>query len=54
MTTHIFNTAEVQDFLRMASGLTQPGGNARAKQIVHRLLSDLFKAIDDLDITSDQ
>eukprot|EP01030_Chromulinospumella_sphaerica_P023551 gene23551-23585_t len=54
MATHIFNTPEVQDFLRLASGLTQSGGNPRAKQIVHRLLSDLFKAIDDLDITSDE
>lgn len=54
MAIQIFNTPEVQDFLRLASGLNQSGGNPRAKQIVHRLLSDLFKAIDDLDITSDE
>ena len=54
MTVKIFNTPEVQDFLRLASGLNQTGGNARTKQIVHRLLSDLFKAIEDLDITSDE
>jgi catechol 1,2-dioxygenase len=29
-------------------------GNPRAKQITHRLLSDLFKAIDDLDKTPDE
>lgn len=54
MSVHIFNTPEVQNFLRLASGLDQQGGNPRTKQIVHRLLSDLFKAIDDLNITSDE
>ncbi len=54
MSTKIFHTAEVQDFLRLASGLTQEGGDARTKAIVHRILSDLFKAIEDLDITSDE
>lgn len=54
MSVHIAQTPEVQDFLRLASGLDQPGGNARTKQIVHRILSDLFKTIDDLDITSDE
>ncbi|GAO22885.1 catechol 1,2-dioxygenase [Alicycliphilus sp. B1] len=38
----------------MASGLNQEGGNPRAKQIIHRILSDLYKAIEDLDITSDE
>lgn len=54
MSVQIFNTSAVQDFLRLASGLNQDGGNPRTKQIVHRILSDLFKAIEDLDITSDE
>ncbi|WP_280189835.1 catechol 1,2-dioxygenase [Delftia sp. PS-11] len=54
MAAKIFNTSEVQDFLRLASGLNQSGGNPRAKQIIHRILSDLFKAIEDLNITSDE
>ena len=54
MSAHIFNTQEVQDFLRLASGLNQEGGNPRAKQIIHRILSDLYKATEDLDITSDE
>jgi len=54
MTAKIFNTSEVQDFLRLASGLDQDGGNLRTKQIVHRILSDLFKTIEDLEITSDE
>lgn len=54
MSTQIFHTPEVQDFLRLASGLDQQGGNARTKAIIHRILSDLFKTIEDLDITSDE
>lgn len=54
MSVKIFNTTEVQDFLRLASGLEQDGGSARTKLIVHRILSDLFKTIEDLEITSDE
>ncbi|RZA30378.1 MAG: catechol 1,2-dioxygenase [Proteobacteria bacterium] len=54
MSAKIFNTPEVQDFLRLASGLQQEGGNPRTKAIIHRILSDVFKAIEDLDITSDE
>lgn len=54
MSVQIFNTPEVQDFLSLASGLNQEGGNPRAKQIIHRILSDLYQAIEDLDITSDE
>src|SRR3546814_7415724 len=51
MTVKIFDTQEVQDFLRNVAGLDQAGGDPRTKQIMHRVLSDLFRAIDDLDIT---
>lgn len=54
MSIQLFDTTEVQDFLRLASGLNQPGGNPRTKQIIHRILSDLYKAIEDLNITSDE
>ncbi len=54
MSVQIFNTTEVQDFLRLATGLDQEGGNPRTKKIVNRILTDLFKAIEDLDITSDE
>ncbi len=54
MSAQIFDTAEVQDFLRLACGLDQDGGNPRIKKIVHRILSDLFKAIEDLDVSSDE
>jgi catechol 1,2-dioxygenase len=54
MSANVFNTEEVQSLLRVASNLGGKEGNARTQQIVHRLLSDLFKAIDDLDITPDE
>ncbi|MEY2891088.1 MAG: hypothetical protein RJA98_996 [Pseudomonadota bacterium] len=54
MSVHIFKDQEVQDFLRLATGLDQPGGSPRTKKVVHRILSDLFKAIEDLDISSDE
>lgn len=54
MSVQIFNTNEVQDFLRLATGQDQGAGNPRTKKIVHRILSDVFKAIEDLDVTSDE
>ncbi|SFU67533.1 catechol 1,2-dioxygenase, partial [Halomonas korlensis] len=32
----------------------QTGGNPRAKQIMHRLLSDLYRLIDDFDVTEEE
>ena len=49
----IFNTEEVQNFINLLSGLEQEGGNPRIKQIIHRVVSDLFKTIEDLEITSE-
>lgn len=54
MSVKIFDTPEVQDFLKIASGLTYEGGNPRTKEIVYRILSDLYKAIEDLNITPDE
>ena len=54
MNARVFETKEVQDLLKAATNLDGKEGNARLKQITHRLLADLFKAIDDLDITPDE
>ncbi len=54
MNVKIFDTAEVQEFAKAASGLNEAKGTDRNKQIIHRLLGDLFKAIEDLDITPDE
>jgi catechol 1,2-dioxygenase len=51
---NVFDSKEVQDLLRAAVNLRSHDGHARTKQIAHRLLSDLFKAIDDLDMTPDE
>ncbi|WP_250536518.1 catechol 1,2-dioxygenase [Caballeronia sp. AZ10_KS36] len=54
MSVKVFQSDEVQGLLKAAANLAGEGGNARAKQITHRLLSDLFRAIDDLDMTPDE
>ncbi|WP_193102864.1 catechol 1,2-dioxygenase [Burkholderia sp. Z1] len=54
MSVKVFETNEVQDLLKAASNAGGNGGNARTRQVVQRLLGDLFKAIDDLDITPDE
>ena len=54
MSTKVFDTKEAQALLRAAANLDGNNGNTRFKQIFHRLLGDLFKAIDDLDITPDE
>ncbi|KAI3605937.1 Catechol 1,2-dioxygenase, partial (plasmid) [Cupriavidus necator H850] len=54
MSVKVFDSKEVQDLLKAAANLASQDGNARTKQITHRLLSDLFKAIDDLDMTPDE
>lgn len=54
MNVSIFAKPEVQDFLRVISNLDGADGDTRTKQVVHRLMSDLFKAIEDLDLTPDE
>ncbi|EKS71807.1 MULTISPECIES: catechol 1,2-dioxygenase [Caballeronia] len=54
MSVKVFDTKEVQDLLKAAANLGSQDGNPRAKQIVQRLLGDLFKAIDELDMTPDE
>ncbi|WP_250474139.1 catechol 1,2-dioxygenase [Caballeronia sp. GAFFF1] len=54
MSVKVFDTKEVQELLSAAVNLGSEEGDGRAKQITHRLLSDLFKAIDDLDMTPDE
>ena len=44
----------MQAFLKELSGLNNSDGNPRMKEIVYRLMSDLFKAVDDLNITPDE
>lgn len=54
MSTTISQRPDVQTLLRIASNLDNDGGNPRVKQVVHRILSDVFKMIEDLDLTPDE
>ncbi|MBB3139768.1 catechol 1,2-dioxygenase [Halomonas organivorans] len=54
MTVNIFDTPDVQDFLTAVAGLEQAGGSERAKRILHRLVSDLYRLIDDFDVTPEE
>ena len=44
------NTQEVKDLLAKVSGLTSGGGNPRLKNIIHRVVSDMFRTIEDFDV----
>lgn len=54
MSVKIFDRPDVQEFLTVLSGLDNAKGSPRMKEVTHRLMSDLFKAIDDLNITPDE
>ncbi|WP_027967826.1 catechol 1,2-dioxygenase [Halomonas halocynthiae] len=54
MSVKIYDTAEVQDFLVTVSGFDKEGGDERAKQILHRLLSSVYQLIDDFDVTPEE
>ena len=52
MTVELLNTLEVKDLLNKVSGLTNDTGDARLKRIVHRVVSDLFRTIEDFEGTA--
>lgn len=54
MSAKVFETKEVQDLLKAAANLNGQSGHARTKAVTHRLLSAVFKAIDELDVTPDE
>jgi catechol 1,2-dioxygenase len=54
MASGIIEKNVIQDLARRASGLDTEGGDRRLKEIMNRLLGDLFQAIDDLDISMNE
>lgn len=54
MSVKVMQTEAVQTLLEKASGFDQSGGNQRAKTLIHRVLSDLYKAVDDLNVTDQE
>ena len=51
MTAEIVGSPEVEQLLTKAAGLDQPGGSERLKRIVHRLVTDLCRTAEELDVT---
>ncbi|WP_350612935.1 catechol 1,2-dioxygenase [Pseudomonas sp. HY7a-MNA-CIBAN-0227] len=54
MTIRISQTAEVQQFFEGASGFDQAAGSQRMKSVVHRVLNDAIKVIEDLQVTPEE
>jgi catechol 1,2-dioxygenase len=50
----LLESREVQSLLTKVSGLGNDKGDARLKRIVHRVVSDLFKTIEDFNIQPDE
>jgi len=51
MTESLTNTRYVQQLINKVSGLDQAAGNERLKQIVQRITTDMFRMIEDFDVT---
>ena len=54
MSDSLLNTEPVKDLLRKVSGLDNDNGDARLKRIVHRLVSDLFRTIEEFEVQPDE
>src|SRR5882757_5747221 len=54
MPANLISKSAIKQLAAKASGLDNGEGNARLKQVVNRLLSDLMVAIDELDISMDE
>lgn len=50
MSESLLNTPQVKELLTKVSGLDNDKGDRRAKQIVHRVVSDMFRTIEEFDI----
>lgn len=50
----LVETPDVQTLLDRVGGLDRPGGDLRAKQILRRIVSDLYKAIEDFAVTPEE
>src|SRR5690242_21676424 len=54
MSDSLRNAQPVKDLLRKVSGLDNDNGDARLKRVVHRIVSDLFRTIDEFDVQPDE
>jgi catechol 1,2-dioxygenase len=54
MTQSLIETKDVTDLLTKVSGLDGAAGDPRVKRIVHRVIGDLFRTIEEFDIQPDE
>ena len=54
MSNNIVDSTAIQTLLDRIAGLDKDGGNPRFKQIVRRIVGDLFSTIEDFDINEDE
>jgi catechol 1,2-dioxygenase len=54
MTDSLMETRAVKDLLIKVSALNEDGGDLRLKRIVHRLVGDLFRTIEEFDVQPDE
>lgn len=54
MTSQLVESPDIQAYLDRIGGLDQEGGDRRTKQIVRRIMSDLFTVIDEYDVTPEE
>src|SRR5258707_11915644 len=50
----LLETRDVRNLLTKVSGLGDDKGDERVKRIVHRVVSDLFKTIEEFDVQPDE
>ncbi|MBD3735977.1 MAG: catechol 1,2-dioxygenase [Pseudomonas balearica] len=54
MTVKISQTAQVQDFFKEVSGYNNDSGDSRVKQLMLRIVNDVARIIEDLEVTQDE
>lgn len=54
MTVKTMHTADVKELLEKVAGFDQEGGDKRTKQLVHRIVHDIFQIVEDFDVTPEE
>lgn len=54
MTVKISQTADVQAFFKEVSGAGNDSGNPRLKQLMFRVVNDIARIVEDMDVTEDE
>jgi catechol 1,2-dioxygenase len=54
MTNELLESPQIRDLLDRVSGLDRQGGNPRTKQILRRVVADLYGVIDEFAVTSEE